>query len=70
MRTPENRCDVGDGSIHRSLVRYDLPSVRELVILEPQWIIDAVSMVIRNYERETAAESHASDLLMQFNSVS
>ena len=32
--------------------RYDLPSVRELVILEPQWIIDAVSMVIRNYEQE------------------
>ena len=27
LRTPENRCDVGDGSIHRSLVRYDLPSV-------------------------------------------
>ena len=28
MRTPENRCDVGDGSIHRLLVRYDLPSVK------------------------------------------
>jgi len=29
-----------------------------------------ILVVIRNYERETAAESHASDLLMQFNSVS
>ena len=28
-----------------------------------------ILVVIRNYERETAAESHASDLMSQFNQV-
>ena len=29
-----------------------------------------ILVVIRNYERETAAESHSSDLMVQFNNVS
>ena len=33
-------------------LRYKLPALRELVILDPQWIMDAISMIILNYELE------------------
>ena len=38
-------------------------------VTETQPVKTLILVVIRNYERETAAESHASDLMLQFNSV-
>ena len=39
------------GHLHSigALSWFDLPQLRELVILDSQWIVDAVSMVIRNF---------------------
>jgi hypothetical protein len=31
--------------------RYDIESLRSLVILEPRWVIDAACCFIRDYER-------------------
>ena len=52
-----------------SLVFYDEPALRDLVVLEPQWLVKAVARVIRDYDlhgvqKDRAARALGSQWLM------
>ena len=44
---------------HPSARRYDTPELRDLVVLDPQWVIDAACSVIRAYEQEDHTKKYA-----------
>ena len=38
---------------------FDEPATREVVILDPQWIMDAVTSIVRDYTRADHTEAYA-----------
>ena len=47
----EREVDVMLGYMHSlgTVLWFDLPRLRELVVIDPQWIVDGISLVIRNF---------------------
>ena len=45
--------------------RYDSPSLRDLVVLDPQWVIDAVTCFIRDFKLEDHTKGHRTHALDQ-----
>ena len=39
--------------------RYDMPSLRHLVILDPQWVIDAVTCFVRDFQLKDHSTEYA-----------
>merc|ERR1719247_238813 len=44
---------------------YDSPSLRDLVVLDPQWVIDAVTCFIRDFKLEDHTKGHRTHALDQ-----
>ena len=48
-----------------SILWYDAPNLRDLVVLDPQWIIDAVTCFVRDFELQDHTAGHRMHALDQ-----
>ena len=48
-----------------SILWYDSPNLRDLVVLDPQWVIDAVTCLIRDFKLKDHTEGHRMHALDQ-----